>query len=76
MQVEQLFIKDEILQMYMNEIFLGGVNYGFQVVVNLYFGKDVSELILVESVLIVGLIQSFGFYFFFFGINFEMVKIR
>jgi penicillin-binding protein 1A len=30
MQVEQTLTKDEILQMYMNEIPLGGVNYGFQ----------------------------------------------
>jgi len=46
MQVEQTFTKDEILQMYMNEIPLGGVNYGFQAAAHSYFGKDVKRHIL------------------------------
>jgi membrane peptidoglycan carboxypeptidase len=62
MQVEQSFTKDEILQMYMNEIPLGGVNYGFQAAANAYFDKDVDELTLAESALLAGLIQSPGVY--------------
>lgn len=76
MQVEQSFTKDEILQMYMNEIPLGGVNYGFQAAANSYFGKDVSELTLAESALIAGLIQSPGSYSPLFGTNPEMAKTR
>ena len=76
MQVEQTFTKDQILQMYMNEVFLGGVNYGFQAAANSYFGKDVSELTLAESSLIAGLIQSPSNYAPVFGAMPEMAKVR
>ena len=52
MQVEQTFTKDEILQRYMNEVPLGGVNYGFQAAANSYFDKDVEELTLAESAML------------------------
>ncbi len=76
MQVEQTFTKDEILQMYMNEIPLGGVNYGFQAAANAYFAKDVEELTLAESALIAGLIQSPGTYSPLFGTKPELAKTR
>lgn len=76
MQVEQTFTKDEILQMYMNEIPLGGVNYGFQAAANAYFDKDVSELDLAESALIAGLIQSPGIYSPLYGTNPDMAEVR
>ena len=76
MQVEQTFTKDEILQMYMNEIPLGGVNYGFQAAAKAYFAKDVSELTLAESALIAGLISSPGTYSPLFGTNPELAKTR
>jgi len=76
MQVEQTFTKDEILQMYMNEIPLGGVNYGFQAAAKAYFGKDVKDLTLAESALIAGLIQSPGIYSPLFGTKPELAKVR
>ena len=76
MQVEQSLTKDEILQMYMNEVFLGGVNYGFQAAANSYFGKNVSELTLAESALIAGLIQRPSNYAPIFGAMPEMAKVR
>ena len=76
MQVEQTLTKDEILQMYMNEIPLGGVNYGFQAASKAYFGKDVRDLTLAESALIAGLIQSPGIYSPLFGTNPELAKVR
>lgn len=76
MQVEQTFSKDEILQMYMNEVPLGGVNYGFQAASNAYFGKDVEELTLAESALIAGLIQSPGIYSPLYGSNPDLAKDR
>jgi len=76
MQVEQTLTKDQILQMYMNEIPLGGVNYGFQAAANSYFGKDVSELTLAESALIAGIIQSPGVYSPLFGTNPDLAKER
>lgn len=62
MQLEQELSKDEILQMYMNEIPLGGTNYGFRAAAKSYFGKDIDELTLAESALIAGLIQAPGAY--------------
>lgn len=76
MQVEQTFTKDEILQMYMNEIPLGGVNYGFQAAANAYFGKDVSELNLAESALLVGVIPAPSYYSPLFGSNPDAAKMK
>ncbi len=76
MQVEQNFTKDEILQMYMNEIPLGGVNYGYEAAAQSYFGKSVKELSLAESALIAGLIQSPSIYSPLFGVNPELSEDR
>ncbi len=76
MQVEQTFTKDEILQMYMNEVALGGVNYGFQAAAKAYFAKDVEDLTLAESALLAGLIQSPGIYSPLYGSNPEQAKDR
>lgn len=76
MQVEQTFTKDEILQMYMNEVPLGGVNYGFQAAANSYFNKDVEDLTLAESALLAGVIQSPGIYSPLFGSNPDLARNR
>ncbi|NTV79169.1 MAG: penicillin-binding protein, partial [Clostridiales bacterium] len=76
MQVEQTFTKDQILQLYLNEVPLGGVNYGLQAAANAYFAKDVSELTLAESAVIAGLIQSPGVYSPLYGTNPDMAKER
>lgn len=76
MQVEQTFTKDEILQMYMNEVPLGGVNYGFQAAANAYFGKDVEDLTIAESALLAGLIQSPGIYSPLYGTDPDRAKDR
>ncbi len=57
-RIEQKYTKAEILEVYLNEIFLGGAAHGFQAAAQQYFGKDVSELTLAESALLVGLIPS------------------
>jgi len=76
MQMEQSLSKDEILQLYMNEVPLGGVNYGFQAAAGAYFGKDVKDLTLAESALIAGLIQRPGVSSPLFGTNPEEAKVR
>ncbi len=58
MQVEQTLSKDEILQMYLNEIPFGGVNYGIQSAALAYFGKDAKDLTLAESATLAGVIAS------------------
>lgn len=54
-QVELTFTKDEILEMYFNEVGYGGAAYGVEEAALLYFGKHASELDLPESVLVAGL---------------------
>jgi membrane peptidoglycan carboxypeptidase len=76
MQVEQTFTKDQILQMYMNEVPLGGVNYGFQAGARAYFDKDVSELDLAESALLAGIISNASIYSPLYGTNPELAKDR
>lgn len=57
-RIEKEFTKDEILEAYLNEIFLGGSANGFQAASLQYFGKDVKDLNLAESAMLVGIIPS------------------
>ncbi len=57
-QVEKTLNKDEILQMYINEVGFGGVNYGIQAASLAYFGKDAKDLTLAESAVLAGVIAS------------------
>jgi len=56
-QIEQIYTKDEILGMYLNQIYLGRGTYGVQAASRLFFGKDVWELQPPESAMIAGMIQ-------------------
>ena len=53
--VEAKFSKDEILQMYFNEVGYGGAAYGAEEAAQMYFGKSVKELDIAESALLAGL---------------------
>lgn len=48
-QIEKRFSKDEILQMYFNEIPYGSTAYGIRAAATIYFDKDVRDLSLAES---------------------------
>ena len=54
-QVELIFSKDEILQMYFNEVPYGGTAYGIEEASQTYFGKSVKEINLAEATLLAGL---------------------
>lgn len=56
--VEANFTKDEIFEMYLNEVNYGGTVYGIQEASKHYFGKNVEDLNLSESALLAGLPQS------------------
>jgi 1A family penicillin-binding protein len=56
-QVERKYTKDQILQMYLNEIPYGGAAYGVESASEIYFGKNVKDLNLVESVILAGIPQ-------------------
>lgn len=56
--VELTFTKDEILEMYLNEVSYGGTAYGIQEASQYYFDKDTNQLTLAEAALLVGLPKS------------------
>jgi len=55
LQIERKFTKDEILELYLNQIYLGEGAYGVESGARTYFGKHVSQLTLAESALLAGL---------------------
>lgn len=57
-QVESKFDKNQILEMYLNEVPYGGTAYGIEAAAQTYFGKRAVDLNLAESALLVGLPQS------------------
>jgi len=57
-RVEQVFSKDEILEMYLNNIYWGHNNYGVQTAAESYFNKSAGELNLAEAAVLAGLIQA------------------
>ena len=57
-QLEQKFSKDEILQMYLNEIPYGSNAYGIEAASMKYFGKSAKDLTLAESAVLAALPQS------------------
>jgi 1A family penicillin-binding protein len=56
--VEITFSKDQILEMYLNEVSYGGTAYGIQEAAQVYFGKNVNQLSLAEAALLAGLPKS------------------
>ncbi|MDY7012009.1 MAG: penicillin-binding protein 1A [Cyanobacteriota bacterium] len=57
-RVEQIFSKEQILEMYLNSIYWGHNAYGVQTAAQSYFNKPASELTLSEAALMAGLIQA------------------
>lgn len=52
---EMIFSKNEILEMYLNEVPYGGPTYGIQEAARLFFGKQAKDLTLAEAALLAGL---------------------
>ncbi len=57
-QIERKYSKDEILQMYLNEVPYGGTAVGVESAAQYYFDKPVKELGLLESAVLAGLPQA------------------
>ncbi|MBQ9915262.1 MAG: transglycosylase domain-containing protein, partial [Clostridia bacterium] len=55
--LEQKMSKDDIIELYMNTIYLGQGVHGVQAASNVYFSKDVSQLTLAECASIAGITQ-------------------
>ena len=57
-RLERYLTKDEILTIYLNEIYLGGGAYGVEAAARTYFGKHVNELSVAEAAILAGLPQA------------------
>ena len=62
MELETRYTKDQILESYLNTIFLGGNYYGVKVAAYGYFGKELGELTLRECAMLAGMTRSPNYY--------------
>jgi len=58
LQIERFYTKDQILEMYMNYVFLGAGAYGFEAGAETYFGKHLKDLNLEEAALLAAVPKS------------------
>lgn len=68
-EVENRYSKDQILEMYLNDVSYGGTAVGVETASNLYFGKHVKDLTLTEAAFLAGLPQAPSYYSPYIGIN-------
>src|SRR3989338_4182695 len=54
-KLEHLLTKDQILEIYMNQIFLGNRAYGFAAAADAYFGKPLKDISVAEAAMLAGL---------------------
>ncbi|NLJ78915.1 MAG: PBP1A family penicillin-binding protein [Tissierellia bacterium] len=58
LQIDKALTKDQVMEGYLNRIYLGQGAYGVQEAAQTYFSKDVDELTLAESALLAGVVKS------------------
>jgi penicillin-binding protein 1A len=54
-KLEHMLTKDQILEIYMNQIFLGNRAYGFASAAETYFGKSLKDITIAEAAMLAGL---------------------
>ena len=57
-EISRTYSKEEILELYLNEIYYGNLAYGIEAAANTYFGKSAADLTLAEASLLAGLPQA------------------
>jgi penicillin-binding protein 1C len=57
-EITRRYTKDEILELYLNEIYYGNLAYGIEAAAETYFGKTANQLTLAEASFLAGLPQS------------------
>lgn len=62
LQIEKRYTKDEILQMYLNEVPYGGTAWGIEAASEMYFAKSAKDLTLAEASLLAGMPQRPSYY--------------
>lgn len=58
LQLERKYSKEQILEMYLNQVYFGEGAYGIEVAARTYFGKPAGELDLAESAMLAGLLKA------------------
>ncbi|MDO4564613.1 MAG: transglycosylase domain-containing protein [Clostridia bacterium] len=58
LQLESILEKDDILEAYLNDIYLGESNYGVSAAAKDYFGKELNQLTIRECAMLAGLTQN------------------
>jgi penicillin-binding protein 1A len=58
MKIEKNLEKKEILELYLNRVYLGHGAYGMEMAARVYFGKSVKDITLPEAALLAGLIKA------------------
>jgi penicillin-binding protein 1A len=62
LQIERQYSKNEILELYLNQIYFGQGAYGVQSAATVYFGKNVEDLTLAECAMLAGIPKSPNYY--------------
>jgi penicillin-binding protein 1A len=57
-KIERTLTKDQILELYMNQVYLGQRAYGFSSAARIYFGKTLKELSIAQAAMLAGLPQA------------------
>ncbi|MDR2637915.1 MAG: penicillin-binding protein 1A, partial [Zoogloeaceae bacterium] len=60
LKIEHNLTKDQIFELYINQIFLGQHAYGFEAAAQIYFGKSISQINLAEAAMLAGLPKEPG----------------
>ncbi len=61
-EIEGRYTKDEILELYLNHVYMGGGAYGVEAAAHHYFHRSASELTLEQSALLAGLLRAPAYY--------------
>jgi penicillin-binding protein 1A len=62
LQLERVYGKEEILEMYLNRIYFGNGAYGVEAAAQTYFDKGVADLSLAEAAILAGAVRSPNYY--------------
>ncbi len=62
LQLERLYGKEEILEMYLNRIYFGNGAYGVEAAAQTYFDQGVADLTLAEAAMLAGAVRSPNYY--------------
>jgi penicillin-binding protein 1A len=61
-RIERTYTKEEILQLYLNQVYFGAGAYGVEAAAHAYFGKDAKDLSIVEGATLVGMLPAPAWY--------------